>query len=186
MQKSVLFNGKNGEFTLSTADNGGIKIPSTVKQIQGINNATITITNYLYNETTGKAGLWYDESPITVDYYIRDLSLNCTSSTSGAGGFYQCINLSNCIANSISTYYNAIGFSHCDNVKNCYSDTVGSGGTTVSYTSCSNLINCSGIRNTDNVNARIYYNCSNLINCSGGILLLFHLVILFIIIVPIL
>src|SRR5690606_38106021 len=61
-----------GQFTLSTPNNSGVKIPATVKQIQGFNGAKITITNFRYNATTAKGGLWYDTAPTTNDYSIRD------------------------------------------------------------------------------------------------------------------
>ena len=66
-----------GQFTLSTTDNSGVKIPATVKQIQGFNSAKITITNFKFNETTAKGGLWYDTAPTTNDYSIRDLEVDC-------------------------------------------------------------------------------------------------------------
>jgi hypothetical protein len=70
-----------GLFTLSTANNSGIKIPATVKQIHGFNGAKITITNFKYNSDTAKGGLWYDTLPTTLDYSIRDLEVDCTGRT---------------------------------------------------------------------------------------------------------
>ena len=85
-----------GQFTLSTANNSGIKVPLTVKQIQGFNSAKITITNFVYNESTAKGGLWYDTRPTTLDYNIRDLEVDCTGTDSFTLGFYNCTNLTNC------------------------------------------------------------------------------------------
>ena len=44
--------GASGEYTLSTANNGGIKLPSTLYTLQGINGAKITITNFKYDAST--------------------------------------------------------------------------------------------------------------------------------------
>jgi hypothetical protein len=67
-----------GQFTYSEANNSGIKVPATVKQIHGFNSAKITITNFAYDSTTAKGGLWYDTRPTTLDYSIRDLEVDCT------------------------------------------------------------------------------------------------------------
>ena len=72
-----------GQFTYGAANNSGIKVPSSVKQIHGFNGAKITITNFVYNGTTAKGGLWYDTRPTTLDYSIRDLEVDCTGTGTG-------------------------------------------------------------------------------------------------------
>ena len=106
-----------GQFTLSTENNGGIQIPATVKQIHGFNSAKITITNFKYNSTTGKGGLWYNKAPTTEDYSIRDLEVSCTAPSGFGYGFYACRNLSNCIGTGTGTY--GYGFYSIEYAVNC-------------------------------------------------------------------
>jgi hypothetical protein len=69
-----------GAFTLSASNNSGVKIPATVKQIHGFNGAKITITNFLYSDSTpARGGLWYDTLPATDDYEVRGLTIDCTA-----------------------------------------------------------------------------------------------------------
>lgn len=107
-----------GQFTLSTANNSGIKIPATVKQIHGFNGAKITITNFVYNETTAKGGLWYATRPSTSGCEIRGVDLDISGDA--AVGFCNCIGLrcSDIIASSSS--FNAAGVYDCwdiDSIK---------------------------------------------------------------------
>ena len=108
-----------GQFTLSTADNSGIKIPATVKIIHGFNSAKITVTNFLYNPSTAKGGLWYDTRPTTPDYSIRDLEVSCDGSNSI--GFRYCTNLTNCTGTGTGTGALGMGygFVYCTNLTNC-------------------------------------------------------------------
>ena len=114
-----------GQFTLSTTDNCGIKIPSTVKQIHGFNSAKITVTNFKFNVDTAKGGLWYDTLPTTPDYSIRDLEVDCTG-TAGYG-FRYCTNLTNCTGTGTGTAEAGFGFRDCTNLTNCTGTGTGSG-----------------------------------------------------------
>ena len=80
-----------GQFTVSRAS--GIKIPDTVRQIHGFNQAKITITNFVYDQNTAKGGLGKN-STNNLDYSIRDL--RWTVPDRGVYGFYNCTNLTNC------------------------------------------------------------------------------------------
>jgi hypothetical protein len=132
-----------GAFTLSTANNSGVKIPSTVKQIHGYNGAKITITNFLYNATTAKGGLWYDTLPTTHDYEIIGLEIDCT----GAGGM------------------TARGFNNCTNLINCTGTATGSQG--YGFNACSNMFNCKGTGIGQSSAGYGFYNCTNLTSCTG-------------------
>jgi hypothetical protein len=137
-----------GQFTLSTANNSGIKVPNTVKQIHGFNSAKITITNFAYDSGTAKGGLWYDTRPTTLDYSIRDLEVDCTGTTNSRGcGFINCTNLTNCTGIGTGTgVTGGYGFSYCTNLTNCTGTGTRTGTGTYGYgfTYCTNLTNCTG------------------------------------------
>ncbi len=153
-----------GQFTLSTANNSGVKIPSTVKQIQGFNSAKITITNFKYNSSTAQGGLWYDTIPTTLDYSIRDLEVDCTG-TDGYG-FSNCTNLTNCTGIETGTY--GYGFNHCTNLTNCTGIGTGTGTDAIGhgFYNCTNLTNCTGTGTGTDIGIG-FYNCTNLTNCTG-------------------
>ena len=141
-----------GQFTLSTANNSGIKVPDTVKQIHGFNRAKITVTNFLYNVTTAKGGLWYNTRPTTNEYSIRDLEVDCTGTGTGAVGtgygFRECTNLTNCTGTGTGTGAGGIGygFRGCTNLTNCTGTgtVTGTVGTGYGFRECTNLTNCTG------------------------------------------
>ena len=119
---STWFNAKSvafiGQFTLSTANNSGEKIPQTVKQIHGFNSAKITVTNFLHSSSTAKGGLWYDTIPTTLDYSIRDLEVDCTGNL--GYGFRYCTNLTNCTGTGTGNNASSgSGFRDCTNLTNC-------------------------------------------------------------------
>jgi hypothetical protein len=171
-----------GQFTVNRAN--GIKIPLTVKQIHGFNGAKITVTDFVYNPTTAKGGLWYDARPTTPDYNIRDLEVDCTGDF--GNGFYSCTNLANCtgtgtgaisgygfryctnLTNCTGTGTGAIsgyGFMYCTNLSNCTG--TGTGGSTgYGFSSCTNLSNCTGT-GTGGSTGYGFSNCTNLSNCTG-------------------
>jgi hypothetical protein len=157
-----------GQFTLSTPNNSGVKIPATVKQIQGFNGAKITITNFRYNEITAKGGLWYDTAPTTADYSIRDLEVDCTDAWLGIGvGFYNCTNLTNCTGIGTGTGL-GYGFYNCTNLTNCTGTGTGTGTGADGYgfRNCANLTNCTGTGTGTGLGYG-FYNCTNLTNCTG-------------------
>ncbi len=132
-----------GQFTLSTANNSGIKVPDTVKQIHGFNSAKITVTNFVYNSSTAKGGLWYDTLSAMFDYSIRDLEVDCTGDSGSLSyGFLNCRNLTNCIGTGTGTGRNGYGFYGCSNLTNCKGTGTGSNGHGFRY--CTNLTNCTG------------------------------------------
>ena len=156
-----------GQFTLSTADNKGINIPATVKQIHGFNSAKITITNFKFNVGTAKGGLWYDTLPTTLDYSIRDLEVDCTGTGAGnfGTGFYNCTNLTNCTGTGANV--NGTGFYNCTNLTNCTGTGTGTGANANGrgFYNCTNLTNCTGT-GTGTI-AQGFYDCQNLKNCTG-------------------
>lgn len=158
---SVAFIGDGGnlEFTLSSPNNGGVKIPQTVKQIRGFNDAKIRVTNFYYNSTYAKGGLWYTTLPTqdgTINttplqgYSISDLSVDCTGSTSGGFsgyGFNNCVKLTNCISRGVSSIgSNGYGFISCIQLTNCTGKGAGASmnGTGMGFSNCIQLMNCIG------------------------------------------
>jgi len=156
-----------GQFTYSVANNSGIKIPATVKQIHGFNSAKITVTNLKYNLYTAKGGLWYDTLPTTLDYSIRDLEVDCTGTDGSGRGFYNCTNLTNCTGTGTGLNGDGYGFYNCTNLTNCTGT-----GTGTSYGcgfyNCTNLANCTGTgTGTSYGDGYGFSNCTNLTNCTG-------------------
>ncbi len=158
-----------GQFTYSTANNSGIKVPATVKQIHGFNSAKITITNFKYNSSTANGGLWYDTLPQTDDYSIRDLEVDCTGTGTGGLGFRNCTNLTNCTGTGTGTGSESFsfGFNNCTNLTNCTGTGAGTGtgNTGYGFDNCTNLTNCTGT-GTGTYGYGFYY-CTNLTNCTG-------------------
>ena len=154
-----------GQFTYSVPNNSGIKIPATVKQIHGFNSAKITVTNFVYNSTTAKGGLWYDTAPTTPDYSIRDLEVDCTGDT--GFGFSDCTNLTNCTGIGIGTW--GFGFSDCTNLTNCIGTGTGTGIFGTGFSDCTNLTNCigTGTGTGTGTNGYGFSQCTNLTNCTG-------------------
>jgi hypothetical protein len=161
--KSVALVG--GPFTISKAS--GIEIPENVKQIHGFNGAKIIITNFAYNETTAKGGLWYDTLPTSNDYSIRDLEVRCTGGYNGFG-FVNCINLSNCIGTGTGegTYGSGRGFYNCNYLSNCTGTSTGKS-SHQGFSYCNNLSNCTGTATGTSGYGYGFYYCVNLSNCTG-------------------
>ena len=135
-----------GQFTLSTVNNSGVKIPSTVKQIHGFNSAKITVTNFLYSVTTAKGGLWYETAPTTDDCGVREIEVNCTgTAVSGRGyGFHNIVNLFKCKTASL-TDGEAVssGFMNCEHLIQCVG--TGSGNPYgIGFQACKHLVDCKG------------------------------------------
>ncbi len=159
-----------GQFTLSYGSNSGVKIPATVKQIHGYNGAKITITNFEYNSTTAKGGLWYEEKPEGIDCEIRNLEVDCTSSGGiTVSGFSNCTNLTNCTGTADGVegggYSNGFGFSNCTNLTNC-TGTANGDYSGYGFGNCTNLTNCTGT-GTAGYGGNGFDNCTNLTNCTG-------------------
>ena len=180
--KSVAF---VGQFTLSTQNNSGIKVPSTVKQIHGFNSAKITVTNFVYNATTAPAILRYETLPSTNDYSISHLEISCNSViTKGfanfvnlicctlnsegwsCDGFYNCVNLVNCLSDANATG-GARGFVYCSNIINCESKAFATeGGNAFAFDHCSNITNCKGKGVAVEGGGHAFYDCSYAVNCQ--------------------
>jgi molybdopterin/thiamine biosynthesis adenylyltransferase len=153
-----------GQFTYSEANNSGIKIPSTVKQIHGFNSAKITVTNFVYNSSTAKGGLWYDTLPTTLDYSIRDLVVDCTGTGNGYV-FSNCTNLTNCTGTGTGTGAAGYGFRNCTNLTNCTGTGTGKYG--CGFAACTNLTNCTGTGTGTGSDSYGFRQCTNLTNCTG-------------------
>ena len=147
--KSVLFNGKNGPFTTST---NGIKIPDTVFNIEGINDATIGVAFFTYDFNNSKAALYYNTLHVESDniYSIKNINLQYAGLGNNSHGFYNMSNMSNC---------------------KCYFDSstmVSISGVVDGFYSCYRLINCESINNNENrAWGSGFYECDYLINCKG-------------------
>jgi hypothetical protein len=150
-----------GQFAVSRAN--GIKIPSTVKQIHGFNGAKITITNFVYNGTTAKGGLWYNTLPTTPGYSIRDLEVDCTGTGTSGRGFSSCTNLTNCTGTGTGVY--GYGFRDCTNLVNCTGTGTGTESLGHGFRDCTNLVNCTGT-GTGSFGYG-FRDCTNLVNCTG-------------------
>lgn len=174
---SVCFVGDGG--TLKFISRGrGIKIPQTVKQIQGINVAIIEVTEFYFNPTNDKGGLWYDTLPTANDYSICNITLNCTSQV-GPGvrsnGFCNCAQLLNCTGTGIggTEAGTGVGFSNCTGLINCTgfgaAALSASAGTGMGFLGCTKLINCTGTgKSTGNVGFGVgFEDCTQLTNCAG-------------------
>ena len=161
---SVCFVGDGGTLKFTRSDGLGVKIPQTVKQIQGVNNAIIEVTNFAYNSITSKGGLWYATLPTTVDYSINDLTVNCNSTTEYGYGFYGCTQLTNCMGNAPDSGY---GFYGCTQLTNCTGTSTGSG-VGHGFFECTQLTNCMGIgTSTGSDSCDGFYGCTQLTNCMG-------------------
>ena len=187
---SVCFVGDGGTLKFTRSDGTGIEIPQTVKQIQGVNNAIIEVTNFVENGTTNKGGLWYATLPTTSDYSIDDLTVNCTGTGTGYG-FYNCTQLTNCIGTGTGTgdgyygygFYNCTqlttctgtgtstgvyygyGFYNCTQLTNCIGAGTGTGDS-YGFHSCTQLTNCTGT-GTDGTNGYGFHSCTQFTNCTG-------------------
>ena len=113
-----------GQFTISTPDNSGVKRPANVTRIDGYNNAKITITNFVYNPTTAKGGLWDNGNANNPRCYITDLTVDCTGTGAGTGTVYGFNGYNN-------TYTNCTGIG-----SNYLYGGYGFGGNSNTYTNC--------------------------------------------------
>lgn len=144
--KSVAFVGNGGtlEFTRVGA---ALKIPLTVKRIDGFNSAKIRIDNFTYGTTLNQGAIWYESIPASRDNKISGITLTVgVTGTTTLRGFVNFYNLLDCnvyfestnAANASSAY----GFYRCDKVTNGYVNgkTVGTGAT-AGFAECNNVIN---------------------------------------------
>lgn len=172
---SVCFVGDGG--TLKFTTNGqGCKIPQTVKQIRGVNTATIRVTNFSYDAQANRAALWYETPPVDVGYSISDLIVNCEVPAKFSGQCYvycNCVRLTNCyaICEGLGQFVvgNGIGFYSCEDLVNCVGSSAGFG-RNYGFLSCNRLLNCVGTGTSTQSASGYGYGfdrCNNLMNCVG-------------------
>jgi len=165
--KSVLIVGGGGSGTggayVTTA---GITIPATVKNIYGINTATI-IPAFIASETTI---LGYSTSDTAnYSYSISGIHIILTNVAPGSVVTYMfrnMYNISNCSAivdPAITITGSVIGFYYCSNVTNCFASIIGTSGTGFYY--CNYLTNCNGTGS--GFHAHGFTECRYVTNCIG-------------------
>ncbi len=166
---SVLLKGDGGTLKFTRSDGKGLYLQDSVYRLEGANNAIIQTTNFSINTQTNKGAIWYNALPTDISKYsIKDITLIATATTN-IEGFYNCVNLENCIANvsnSTSGLIGAAGFRNCENLVNCTS-TVDGTNTAYGFRECNYLINCRATT-TVALSAYCYYNCDNLANYSSS------------------
>lgn len=166
---SVCFVGDGGMLKFTRSDGQGIKIPQTVKQIQGMNEAIIEVTNFSGNSTINKAALWYEKLPGADDYWIRDLVVNCIGTSAGFGYSYcNCTQLINCTGTS-SAGSESCGFCDCTKLTNCTGSGASNGDVACGFDGCTHLTNCIGSATSTSSDGSAYgfCNCTQLTNCTG-------------------
>ena len=157
----------------------GIKIPDTVKRIQGFSGAKITVTNFIYNATTAKGGLWYDALLTTGEYSISDLSLNCVGvdTSNPAYGFVNCTYLTRCtgdVTGQNGQNGGAYCFESCAHLTDCTGAGMLVGGGMAScraFNNCTDLKGCSGsayVASSGGCGVSGFFFCSQLVNCTGA------------------
>ena len=164
---SVLFVGDGGTLEFTRSDGLGLHLPVTLKRLDGINSATITITNFSYNYSTNKGAIWYTTKPDQYDYCINNLKCNYTfGATSYIPGFYNCYQLTNCTVSGTCTMgYGGYGFQNCKRLMNCTSSMTGGNSNGSGFYGCNHLTNCSG--DYSGTSATAFNQCYYLTNCIG-------------------
>lgn len=181
---SVLLDGKNGKFT--KGDGNGLHLPETLLVVDGINNATIKITNFNYNSSTNLAALWYTNEPWkdTTDNIIyqprRPLSRISNICIEFSGlyrrtpdvGFCNCYNLTGCtISHSVQTIdVLSYGYQNCFKLTNCYADIYDVFYGVCAFDNCHELVNCTAYGYGGDNDSFLFHDCSYLTNCIAEIL----------------
>lgn len=157
---SVLFVGDGGNLKFSKIGGYGLWLPTTLKRIDGINNAIIYATNNSVDNYHSAYVLSYKDKPTTDGYSISNLTIISEKGESSRplnalGSF---VNMINChVEVDLANF--SMGIVNCDNLVNCSLIGNSSGGAYQGYYNCSNLVNCS-------VNAGVrFVSCQNLVNC---------------------
>lgn len=171
---SVCFIGNGGTLKFTRSDGLGCKIPQTVKQIQGMNSAMIVVSNFVYNESTNKAGLWYETIPTTDDYCVNCISVRCSgvAQLDKCHGIANCHQLSNCAGTSYNVNYaDCFGFNKCTRLSHCTGFGTGFGHGYGFY-DCTMLTNCVG-KGYDSKptgaagRGSAFVLCTQITNCTG-------------------
>ena len=141
----------NGSYTRS--DGKGLHLPKTLRQLQGLGKAAISIDNFRPS-SQNPGGIWVEDNKEEFMPYRID----------GIGLFLQ-------VASTLSM--EAYGFYNCTNLSNCVS-TISGGGlvnkTIAAFHKCARLVNCYGLaQDTDNTSQELsgFHNCTQLSNCIG-------------------
>lgn len=161
--ESVLLFGDNGAFIRN--DGKGLKLPATLYRLDGINNATIEVTQFVYNAEANKAAVWYETLSVDNNHSISNITVKCEGSTNitnggmDAYGFCNCTNLTNCISTAFGKGYlfsfppkiaYGCGFYNCVQLINCAGTGVGvrakvsltASGGGYGFSKCSYCANC--------------------------------------------
>ena len=144
--RSVLF--KDGEYTRNNS--ARIELPTSLKQIRGVGNVIINVTNVIMATESGEGAICYAKRPDPKDgYSIENITVNCEADEYGSKysrAFCNCVNLIDCVG-------------------------ISSGGLleTYCFENCVNLVNCTGIIPKHTHTEYIFSNCKRLVNCWGGL-----------------
>lgn len=143
---SVLFVGDGGNLKFSKIGGYGLWLPTTLKRIDGINNAIIYATDNSVDNYHSAYVLSYKDKPIEDGYSISNLTIisEMGGDTRPLSALGNCVNVINC-----HVYVDLFNFS-------------------MGIVNCENLVNCSVIANDPKSTGakQAYYNCKNLVNCS--------------------
>lgn len=160
---SVCFVGDGGTLKFTRGDVNGIRIPQTVKQVHGMNNAVVEITG----DYSTQFAFGYATLPTTDEYEVKNLTVKCFWTPVA---FCNCRNLQSCVGTGVAT--NGYGFSNCENIYGCSGvaeSTMDSGCS--GFYQCKRLVNCvgSGTGTTPGYASFDYgfYGCTQLVNCIG-------------------
>lgn len=159
---SILFDGSivgDMGFVCDSPDNRGIKIPQTVKQIEGINSAKLVVKNLNTDDASETGALWYSYKSYDDEYQVKNISVY---SEGARACFVNCRNLTNCCA----VNNGGIGFLECINLIDCDGKVDGEEVFAV-YHLCEKLLNCNAMGNSRG-RCHAFVNCSAMVNCSGN------------------
>lgn len=151
--------------TYSRSDGKGLHLPTTLKQLHGLGQVTISTSSYAGN--SDNAFIYYTTKPSGKGYSIRNISVYVRQSgTYEARAFRNCINLELCNAECQGPNSQCTTFSECTNLINCSA----SGSAIHSYYgfyNCTDLINCTC--SSANPSGYGFFNCTRLVNCTGDV-----------------
>ena len=178
---SVCFVGDGGELKFVKSDGSGLVIPPNVRNIQGLNKATIEFRG---DERLAEGISYEEKPPLDGNYWMRDIFLRCFAPCQG--GFTRCVNLEGC------SYYGRRqsdseaespsniqwGFKDCSYLRYCSCDGsskalgVWGSGNAFGFIDCSHLEYC----HTSNFAADRgetyclgYSGCTSLYGCTGSV-----------------
>lgn len=175
---SVAFIGNGGNLKYNYTGANGIKIPQTVKEIKGYDNAIIRVSNFVYNVSDAKACMYYHNQPLSSEHTIQDITLEVINSTSleFVKGFYNFCNMTNCkclMETTLTADDGEVGFEECANLTNCEFISLLSTNLNMNgFVYCRNLVNCSANIYSEADNNYIshgFESCTYLVNCNSDV-----------------